>query len=258
MTSLCFGRIEEDLILPYPKTAPKDVELLKNVLSSIDQVLKPHEKDFREWDVRGRDAARRSSTSCKQFGLFGLVIPEEYGGLRLRRDRVLAARCRRSPSTTARWRSRSAPTAPSACAACCSSAPTSRRRRWLPEARHRRDDRGLLPHRAGRRLRRGRRSRPTPCEDGDHWVLNGDKLWITNGGIADFFTVFAKTPGRRRRRHRSPRSSSRATCPASRVGPHEDKMGHPRLVDHHRALRQRARAGRTTCWARSARASRSR
>jgi acyl-CoA dehydrogenase family member 9 len=28
--------------------------------------------------------------------------------------------------------------------------------------------------------------------DGDHYVLNGSKLWITNGGFADFFTVFAK------------------------------------------------------------------
>lgn len=27
---------------------------------------------------------------------------------------------------------------------------------------------------------------------GDHYVLNGSKLWITNGGMADFFTVFAK------------------------------------------------------------------
>ncbi len=27
---------------------------------------------------------------------------------------------------------------------------------------------------------------------GDHYVLNGSKLWITNGGLADFFTVFAK------------------------------------------------------------------
>lgn len=28
--------------------------------------------------------------------------------------------------------------------------------------------------------------------EGDHYVLNGSKLWITNGGFADFFTVFAK------------------------------------------------------------------
>ncbi len=30
-------------------------------------------------------------------------------------------------------------------------------------------------------------------KDGEDWILNGNKLWITNGGLAEFFTVFAKT-----------------------------------------------------------------
>jgi alkylation response protein AidB-like acyl-CoA dehydrogenase len=29
--------------------------------------------------------------------------------------------------------------------------------------------------------------------DGDEWVINGEKLWITNGGIADIVSVFART-----------------------------------------------------------------
>lgn len=29
-------------------------------------------------------------------------------------------------------------------------------------------------------------------EDGQHYILNGQKMWITNGGFADIFTVFAK------------------------------------------------------------------
>ena len=29
-------------------------------------------------------------------------------------------------------------------------------------------------------------------EDGKHYVLNGQKMWITNAGFADLFTVFAK------------------------------------------------------------------
>ncbi len=28
----------------------------------------------------------------------------------------------------------------------------------------------------------------------DEWILNGDKMWITNGGIADIISVFARTP----------------------------------------------------------------
>lgn len=30
-------------------------------------------------------------------------------------------------------------------------------------------------------------------EDGKTYILNGDKLWVTNGEKADIFTVFAKT-----------------------------------------------------------------
>jgi len=30
--------------------------------------------------------------------------------------------------------------------------------------------------------------------EGTHWILNGGKIWISNGGIAEIFTVFAKTP----------------------------------------------------------------
>ncbi|TKC88427.1 acyl-CoA dehydrogenase [Trinickia terrae] len=37
-------------------------------------------------------------------------------------------------------------------------------------------------------------------EDGDHYILDGEKTWISNGGIADFYVVFARTgeaPGAR-------------------------------------------------------------
>ncbi|XP_042311421.1 complex I assembly factor ACAD9, mitochondrial isoform X4 [Sceloporus undulatus] len=36
-------------------------------------------------------------------------------------------------------------------------------------------------------------SRATLSEDGKNFILNGSKIWISNGGIADIFTVFAKT-----------------------------------------------------------------
>ncbi len=29
--------------------------------------------------------------------------------------------------------------------------------------------------------------------DGDHWVLNGVKRWITNAGVSEYYTVFAVT-----------------------------------------------------------------
>jgi alkylation response protein AidB-like acyl-CoA dehydrogenase len=39
------------------------------------------------------------------------------------------------------------------------------------------------------------RTRADLSEDGNHYILNGQKMWITNGGYADLFTVFAKVGG---------------------------------------------------------------
>lgn len=36
------------------------------------------------------------------------------------------------------------------------------------------------------------KTKATLSEDGKHYVINGQKMWITNGGFADVFTVFAK------------------------------------------------------------------
>ncbi len=35
-----------------------------------------------------------------------------------------------------------------------------------------------------------------PSADGEHWILNGEKLWCTNGTRADLFVVMARTPDR--------------------------------------------------------------
>jgi alkylation response protein AidB-like acyl-CoA dehydrogenase len=39
------------------------------------------------------------------------------------------------------------------------------------------------------------RTRADLSPDGRHYILNGQKMWITNGGAADLFTVFAKVDG---------------------------------------------------------------
>jgi acyl-CoA dehydrogenase len=41
--------------------------------------------------------------------------------------------------------------------------------------------------------------RTTAVRDGDSWVINGSKNWITNSGVADFYVVFAMTDRENRR-----------------------------------------------------------
>jgi very long chain acyl-CoA dehydrogenase len=38
------------------------------------------------------------------------------------------------------------------------------------------------------------RTRAELSPDGKHWILNGQKIWISGGGLAEIFTVFAQTP----------------------------------------------------------------
>ena len=80
MSQLCFGSIEEDQILPYPKMKEADQEVFKNVRSSLEQLFKGHEKDFREWDAKG-EWPDSFLEELKQFGLFSLIIPEAHGGM---------------------------------------------------------------------------------------------------------------------------------------------------------------------------------
>jgi alkylation response protein AidB-like acyl-CoA dehydrogenase len=64
------------------------------------------------------------------------------------------------------------------------------------------------------------RTRATLSEDGAHYILNGEKMWTTNCGIADLFTVFAKIDGEKFSAFLVERSFAGIT-----VGAEEHKMG---------------------------------
>jgi butyryl-CoA dehydrogenase len=64
------------------------------------------------------------------------------------------------------------------------------------------------------------RCRATLSPDGQHYVLNGEKMWATNCGIADLFTVFAKIDGEKFTAFLVERTS-----PGLTVGAEEHKLG---------------------------------
>ncbi|MEV5355913.1 acyl-CoA dehydrogenase [Streptomyces sp. NPDC052693] len=65
--------------------------------------------------------------------------------------------------------------------------------------------------------------RTRAVRDGDDWVINGSKAWITHGGIADFYTVMARTG------EEGPRGITAFLVPGDAPGvsaaPPEKKMG---------------------------------
>jgi butyryl-CoA dehydrogenase len=64
------------------------------------------------------------------------------------------------------------------------------------------------------------RTRAQLSADGKHYTLNGEKMWITNAGFADLFTVFAKVNGEKFTAFLVERN-----FPGFAVGAEEHKMG---------------------------------
>ena len=115
--------------------------------------------------------------------------------------------------------------------------------RWLPAPGPRREAGGLRPDRGAGRLRRRAtcRRRPRPAADGQTYVLNGTKRYITNGAIADVLTVMARTPDPARGRvegHRLPGHARHARL--------RGRRGADAQVRHPRARRRRGWPS-TTC-----------
>jgi alkylation response protein AidB-like acyl-CoA dehydrogenase len=61
-------------------------------------------------------------------------------------------------------------------------------------------------------------------KDGDHWVLNGMKNWITNGTTADYYIVFAQTDKEKRHKGITAFLVEKGT-PGFTHGVKEDKLG---------------------------------
>lgn len=220
MRALCLGDIEESLILPYPELAEPNKEILRDVLGSVDALMANHASDFRTWDRDGELPASFIE-ELRQFGMFGLVIPEEHGGLGFG-----SAAYSRTLQQVARYDASVAVT--------IGAHSSIGMRGLLLHGSDAQKQRYYAELASGQRIAAFCLTEPGSGSDassirttaerqGDHWILNGEKLWITNGGIASFFTVFAKTSSEGRGR-----MTAFLVTPEMggiTAGPHEDKMG---------------------------------
>ncbi|HEY6081424.1 MAG TPA: acyl-CoA dehydrogenase family protein [Polyangiaceae bacterium] len=221
MRSLCMGQIEEEVIVPFPSLSDSERETLQTVVGSVGQLMGSHAQDFRTWDEQAELPADFIE-ELRGFGLFGLVIPEDQGGLGFG-----ASAYSRALQEVAKF---------DASVAVTIGAHSSIGMRGLllfgsDEQRER-----FYPKLAtGEMIAAFCLTEPgsgsdaasiktNAVKDGDDWVLNGSKIWITNGGIADFFTVFAKTGGADERGKLSAFIVTR-DMPGVTTGPHEEKMG---------------------------------
>ena len=223
MRSLCMGRVEESLLFPFPKMKKEEQDTIRTMAQSFQQWLGSREKEFRKWDHEG-EMPKEFLQEMREIGLFGLIVPEEFGGMGLTAtgySRVLQELTRYDGSIVLTAGAHSS----IGMRGLILSGNDDQKKRYLPklasgemiaafcltEANAGSDAASL---------------KTKAVEESDHWVLNGEKIWITNGGFADFFTVFARTE--------SKDGSGKAKITAFIVtrdmtgvtnGPHEDKMG---------------------------------
>ncbi|HEX6765242.1 MAG TPA: acyl-CoA dehydrogenase family protein [Polyangiaceae bacterium] len=221
MRSLCMGQIEEDIILPFPELSAADKETLDGVFTTLGQLLGPREADLKVWDRKG-EFPLDFVEKIREAGLFSFVVPEEHGGLGFGSKAYS-----RALQEVAKY---------DASVAVTIGAHSSIGMRGLllfgNEAQRAKYYAKLA---SGELIAAFCLTEPgsgsdaasiktTAVRDGDHYVMNGTKIWITNGGIADFFTVFAKTGDPKDRKNLSAFIVTR-DMPGVTNGPHEDKMG---------------------------------
>ncbi|MBI5511112.1 MAG: acyl-CoA dehydrogenase family protein [Deltaproteobacteria bacterium] len=219
--SMCLGEIEEDILLPYPTIKEAEKETLRATFESFDALFKPHEKDFAKWD-KDAHLPPEFIDELKQFGGFGLVIPEAFGGIGLG-----SAAYSRAVQEVAKY---------DGSVAVSLGAHSSigmrglllfgtdeQKKRYLPKLATGELIAAFCLTEAGAGSDAAAIKTRAVREGGD-WILNGEKIWITNGGFANFFTVFAKTPGEGGKAHMTAFLVTRDMGGLTN-GPHEDKMG---------------------------------
>src|SRR5664279_5015139 len=169
-------------------------EFRKLLRSFVDREIIPV---AREWEQSGRYPTEIVE-GMKNLGLFGMTVPEEYGGLALDPvsfSLVFEELARGWMGIAGILGSHSL-----ACKIIATSGTEEQKQKYLPALAtgERRTGIGLTEPDAGTDLQG---IRTTAKLDGDHYVINGNKMWITNGRHADPLPVLVKTDPTREPAH---------------------------------------------------------
>ncbi|MCE3285812.1 MAG: acyl-CoA dehydrogenase, partial [Steroidobacteraceae bacterium] len=217
---LLLGNVLEPALFPYPAINERDREMLAMVIDSVEKFLEGKEADFAQWD---RDARQPDEfvQALRDLGLFGLIIPEEFGGIGLSNAayaRVLAQTSSHDSSVSLTIGAHSS----IGMKGLLLFGTADQKARYLPQlATGEMIAAFCLTEANAGSDAAAIRTRATRNDDGS-WTLTGEKIWITNGGIADFYTVFARTDGPE---GKITAFLVEAAWPGVSHGPHEDKMG---------------------------------
>ena len=186
------GNFRWDLMHPYPLQDPEDKKIGDEYLAKVRDVL---EKSIDPIKIdREARFPKESLQALAEIGIFGMKISKKYGGLGLSQtnySRVLSLIGSYCQSTTTWVSAHQSIGVPQPLKMYGTE---EQRQKFLPRLAKgeisafalTEPDVGSDPGKMG--------TTAMPSEDGSYYLLNGDKLWCTNGPDADILVVMAKTP----------------------------------------------------------------
>ena len=188
---LFFGSVEDEEVFPFPD------ELSREQRETLESLLEPLDRFLRERIEVGIDHDKRLDDALldelKEMGLFGLIIPTEYDGFGLS-NTGYARLFERIAATDASIAATLGAHQSIGCKGIVLFGTDEQKQQYLPSlATGERVAAFCLTEPSSGSDAASIRTRARLSEDGEHWILDGGKLWITNGGFADVFTVFAQT-----------------------------------------------------------------
>lgn len=193
-------------------------ELKHMVEDFAKEHIRPNRPALERFD---KDLSLRLLREMGELGLLGLDVPEAYGGIEL--DKITSAIVTESVSSgyCASFAATHGVQTGIGCLPIVWFGTEDQKKRYLPKlvTGEKIGAYGLTEPSAGSDALSAKTT-AVLSEDGRHYILNGEKMFITNGGWADVYTVFAQVDGEKL----SAFIVDRGT-PGFDAGPEEQKMG---------------------------------
>jgi alkylation response protein AidB-like acyl-CoA dehydrogenase len=187
--NLFWGNVREELLFPYPETDVDENARCEKILHDLNEYLS-NEHPATQIDQE-QEIPRWVVDRLFQIGVLGITIPLEFGGGGLgitSYNRVLE-RIGRSCGSTAVMVSAHQSIG---CKAIMLFGTDEQKRRWLPMLASNTLSAFCLSEPNVGCDAGGQETRCRLSEDGQFYILNGEKKWATSGALSGLFTVMSK------------------------------------------------------------------
>ncbi len=189
------GNLQMGLIHPWPEPDPADVERARPFMERLERFLR-EKVDSDRIDREGK-IPPEVVQGLKDLGAFGIKIPVEYGGLGLSQlmyTKAIGMVTSQDGSLTALLSAAQSIGVPTPLKLFGTEA---QKRKYLPRLAKGAISAFALTEANVGSDPAGLATSAVLSSDGTHYVLNGEKLWCTNGTVAELFVVMAKTGGKK-------------------------------------------------------------